>query len=370
MNSNKLIGPLGRMGVVALLWVICSPAPGAECQLVNRATLPVVEHSGGPVVNGTLNGHDILVRIDTGLSLSMLSLTAARRGGHRPMQSTSHANLRFVGVKGGPTLRTVTIDNMKIADFAVERTRWLVFPGSFSEEVDVVIGADVLSRFDLEIALQNRQVILWHARDCENAPLAYWTTDYMTAHLREELGPFGMEVEVDGKRMPAALASGTRRTVMNLGMATSLGFSPPSGETNDRHLYGLNGERATAYEAMFGEFHLGELTVKNPRFLIANLHRYSHVLEHAYRGDPAEGRRNLQELTTHVGETGARFVRRTPVFLDLVLGEDFLRANRVLIANSQGLIYFTYTGGRVFGERPDPSASEPEGVTDSGPAPR
>ena len=35
--------------------------------------------------------------------------------------------------------------------------------------------------------------------------------------------------------------------------------------------------------------------------------------------------------------------------LDMVLGLDFLRAHRVLVANSQQRIYFTYTGGRVFG---------------------
>ena len=34
---------------------------------------------------------------------------------------------------------------------------------------------------------------------------------------------------------------------------------------------------------------------------------------------------------------------------DMVLGLDFLRAHRVLVAHSQQRIYFTYTGGRVFG---------------------
>ena len=35
--------------------------------------------------------------------------------------------------------------------------------------------------------------------------------------------------------------------------------------------------------------------------------------------------------------------------LDMVLGLDFLRAHRVLVANSQRRIYFSYAGGRVFG---------------------
>jgi hypothetical protein len=34
---------------------------------------------------------------------------------------------------------------------------------------------------------------------------------------------------------------------------------------------------------------------------------------------------------------------------DMLLGADFLRSHRVLLAMSQRRLYFSYVGGRVFG---------------------
>ena len=41
----------------------------------------------------------------------------------------------------------------------------------------------------------------------------------------------------------------------------------------------------------------------------------------------------------------------------MLLGADFLRSHRVLVANSQRKLYFTYSGGPVFGGAA-PSRSE------------
>ena len=47
----------------------------------------------------------------------------------------------------------------------------------------------------------------------------------------------------------------------------------------------------------------------------------------------------IRNPAVRVGDLGGR---------DMLLGLDFLRAHRVLVSNSQGLVYFTYIGGRVF----------------------
>ena len=47
----------------------------------------------------------------------------------------------------------------------------------------------------------------------------------------------------------------------------------------------------------------------------------------------------IRNPTLRVGDLGPR---------DMLLGLDFLRAHRVLVSNSQGRVYFTYIGGRVF----------------------
>jgi len=51
-------------------------------------------------------------------------------------------------------------------------------------------------------------------------------------------------------------------------------------------------------------------------------------------------------------ETGSHLRRRVSGVPDMLLGSDFLRAHRVLIAHSQRKMYFSYTGGTVFPEAP------------------
>jgi hypothetical protein len=47
-------------------------------------------------------------------------------------------------------------------------------------------------------------------------------------------------------------------------------------------------------------------------------------------------------------ETGSRVPNQAAGLPQMVLGVDFLRAHRVLVARSQGRMYFTYVGGTVF----------------------
>jgi hypothetical protein len=43
----------------------------------------------------------------------------------------------------------------------------------------------------------------------------------------------------------------------------------------------------------------------------------------------------------------------------MLLGADFLRAHRLLVAHSQQKIYFTYAGGPVFRRAGAPDSSDP-----------
>ncbi len=47
-------------------------------------------------------------------------------------------------------------------------------------------------------------------------------------------------------------------------------------------------------------------------------------------------------------ETGSRLPREETGLPHMLIGADFLRAHRVLVARSQNRLYFTYAGGTVF----------------------
>ncbi len=46
--------------------------------------------------------------------------------------------------------------------------------------------------------------------------------------------------------------------------------------------------------------------------------------------------------------TGSNLAHKIQVSYSMLLGADFLRSHRVLIAHSQRKVYFTYTGGPIF----------------------
>ena len=74
----------------------------------------------------------------------------------------------------------------------------------------------------------------------------------------------------------------------------------------------------------FGSFRIDNEIIRDPSIRFADIWKYSTY-----------------------GGTGAR-IAITVVHPDMLLGADFLRSHRVLIAHSQQRMYFTYAGGTVF----------------------
>jgi hypothetical protein len=79
--------------------------------------------------------------------------------------------------------------------------------------------------------------------------------------------------------------------------------------------------------------------------------------------DPRIQFADLWKYSTYKSET--LVARRSVAAPDMLLGADFLRSHRVLIAHSQRKIYFTYAGGAVFPERSLTSCADIERRKDS-----
>jgi hypothetical protein len=66
--------------------------------------------------------------------------------------------------------------------------------------------------------------------------------------------------------------------------------------------------------------------------------------------------------------TGSTLSHKIQVSHSMLLGADFLRSHRVLVAHSQRKIYFTYAGGPVFQlNRPPVPENEPRAADDAKP---
>lgn len=314
--------------MIFLLGCLGSGQALAGCDLIKLGTLPVINDAAGIEVPGSINGHEIRVMVDTGAFASMVVEAAVRAAGLHPSQVP---NGRLVGVGGEAAAEEVTVDDLKFGDFTVHKEILVVTPGDMGN-VGLILGADVLSRLDVEIDLAKNLVIFWEPRNCEHTALAYWDSkNFMMADLKHRGGyinsnKFGLDVKIDGKDIPATLDTGSEVSTMSMETAHSLGFDErkSSPDPNDT-VHGAFGELIPVYTATFDTFSLGPMTIKNAKFAVADITK------------PSER-----------SEVGTRFLQKNDSLPKLTIGRDFLLANHVYIANSQGYLYFTYNGGPIF----------------------
>ena len=92
---------------------------------------------------------------------------------------------------------------------------------------------------------------------------------------------------------------------------------------------GIGKEPTESWIAPLKSFAIGDEVVRSPKIRFANLW-----------------------LHTRYERTGSNLRRRIDGLPDMLLGADFLRSHRVLVAHSQRKIYFSYSGGTVFPSTP------------------
>jgi hypothetical protein len=120
------------------------------------------------------------------------------------------------------------------------------------------------------------------------------------------------------------LDSGAFSTVVTKSQAAALGVTPESaGVTAGGCSFGLGQKTVEFWLGTFESLRIGDELIRNPRIRFADTWKFS-----TYKS----GGLISQRLAAP----------------DMLLGADFLRSHRVLIAHSQRKMYFTYAGGTVF----------------------
>ena len=141
----------------------------------------------------------------------------------------------------------------------------------------------------------------------------------------------------DFKPIDAILDSGASSSVLAKQDAASLGVTPDSpGVVAGYSSQGLGAKSVDSWIGSFQSFAIGNEHIPDVRIRFADLYR--------------------QATYTATGSHVAKKVSRTEPML---LGADFLRAHRTLVAHSQRRLYFTYFGGPVFQVEAGGSAARP-----------
>jgi hypothetical protein len=305
----------------------------ANCTMEKLASLPATVRDGRIFVPGSIEGHPVEFLVD--LAAPTLLLKGASRD-----FSVFPNNLHAVP--------TAMVGNLPVEHLPLKVAGSIANFGA--PQAVAILGRDFFYIFDVEFDIHNHVITLFNPKDCQDANLAYWTSNYnvLTMHknfthfvnLPPVFSPYiyphiNLDVKLNGRPILAALDSGYRETSVSLTAAHDAGID--RGDAGVAHIDNtpdlLDGYGTQTWLATFDSVSLDSETI-----------RPAALRFHDFWGGGAQTGTGLPVG----GATGS---------VEMVLGADFLVSHRVLISYSQHKVYFSYAGGTPFST--GPSSAEP-----------
>ena len=305
-------------------------AESGKCKLVLLEEWKLRADQWQPVVDGAINGQKVGILLDSGAAVSIVTRSATTRLGLHlfPIQGG-----QLYGLGGESQVEGAYLDEFRIGKAA--RKNWLAMVAGeyeFGSDIGFILGYEFFSKLDVEFDLANDTVRLFEARDCQGASLAYWARDAGELPIAGSRAPkIELTVALNGKPMLAMLDSGASTSILSIAGAAQLGVSSDTpGALAGSCIFGIGRKRLDSWIVPLQSFAIGNETIKNPRIVLADLWQH-----------------------TRAEVTGSHLRSQIDnVRPEVILGVDFLRSHRVLIAHSQRKMYFSYVGGTVFQSAP------------------
>jgi hypothetical protein len=327
------IAAIAAIGVTTLCGA--SLATAANCKLARIAEWPVRVENGHILVDGAINGQKIAIMLDTGAANTLLFRPAAERLGLAPRPTKA----RMFGVGGEATVEVAEVGEFRIGDAV--RTKWLLpVIGTRFFGADMILGEQFFQLVDLEFDLAHDAVRLFQAEDCGGVSLAYWAKEGIGV---VEMSPLSagepqivVPVKVNGEPLQALFDSGASASFLDKGEAARLGATPDSpGVVPAGRVRGGGRLEFDSWIANFNTFTIGNETIRDVALRFSDFRRDAWYTQ-----------------------TGSHVPTKVMASFSMLLGVDFIRAHRVMVAHSQRKLYFTHTGGPVFETARTPSLQD------------
>lgn len=311
MNAMK-----ASLLILAALAFPSLAADPPKCKFVPIVEWPVSFHNGLPVIEGAINGHKVGVLLDTGGYASVLTKSAAATL-KLHAQGTSET---LIGFGGESRVLLAWIDELRIGGAVRKGFRVRVAGERPLPGVDFILGDDVFREYDVEFDYAKSVVRLFQAVDCKGVSLAYWDSNALELPMQDE-NRVVVPIKINGTAAHALLDSGASASLVDLTLAAKVGITPETpGVVPSNCTYGMGTEAVPSWIARFDTLQLAEQTIRDPQLRMA--------------------------ARLALGVQGGN------VPPEVILGSDFLRTHRVLVARSQRKVYFSYLGGLVFPATP------------------
>jgi predicted aspartyl protease len=315
--------------------LLCASQAHAGCRLTTLE-VPVTMDGLRPLVGAKVDGKPVKLLLDSGAFVTSLDarfvserklkhVVANPIGSKIPM-ATSTGVTGAVGVaRASAAVRA----DFEFAGMTYPALGFLTI--SSLGGPDGLIGQNVLHGSDDEYDLKNGMLRLVRPMECETTPLAYWAKPGETYSVAELEPSNRFEnhnmaiIWINGQKMHAFFDTGAETSFITKGAAVRAGVKTTDPGVKAAGMsHGVDGDLMT-WVAPFASIKIGEEEIKNTRLAIGDSH--------------AED-------------------------FDVLIGADFFLAHHVYVANSQGKVYFTYSGGPVFRAAAPPTTSQaPTGET-------
>lgn len=305
----------------ACLMSVALGGPARACQLLQVAEMPATMQGDEPLVDVALNGRPVRFLVDTDNAWSFLTPAAVQQLGLKPVSGAevTSADRRSLWVVSRARVREFRLGSLVAHD-----TDIMVANQWKSKDFAGLLGRDfLLNRYDLELDLAHHVIRLFEPKDCHGDEVAYWAKAYSQASIfRTRLG-ISAEATLDGRRVSALLSSGASNSIVSLNAARTAGVTLQSHAIADAGK-SAGGGGGTVRTGTFQTLGVGDEIVRNAEVEVSDL------------------------KTDQDAETGSNIKDDVVELPEIILGADFLEAHHVYIALSQGKMYFTYNGGRIF----------------------
>lgn len=245
------------------------PAEAQDCTHQLRASLPVTV-AGLPMVTATINGRPARLILDTGAESSIVSVAAAKRLGVTNKFDFARS---MRGISESLQTGDARLDSMSLGRAALSYPRVLVGPIALNlggVEPDGLLGASLLSEFDLDLDLPSRRLDLYRRIDCPET-LPPWGGRVTTLETTRSLSdhPF-FPVRINGQQLSASLDTGAQRTVLAAGAAKRVGVSAETRLAgSDVRARGAAGETLPAELHVLRNVTVGNVPVRTPVMVTA-----------------------------------------------------------------------------------------------------
>jgi predicted aspartyl protease len=248
-------------------------AGGPDCKVVRQDQLPLVESHGRFSVEVRLNDQAVAMLLDTGAQRAALSRGAADR---LRLPTDPGRTLRAIGV-GGRTAgehprvaRTLRFGPMVWPQYALQTVN-IVRPEQAGDPAAPVgvIGADMLSAYDVELDFPARTATLYAVSGCDGDFVPWPGRHDVLAPLSGPPDLFVIPMALNGHAIRALLDTGSNTSSLSLAAARAAGVDAAAlkGDRADSYI-GASGVAVGAHRRRFDSLAIGTARFSNARISV------------------------------------------------------------------------------------------------------